>query len=381
MNVLCGHSPETGERQICEHLASGLEQTWSTEQFEHFRHFTGKGLDYVLLCPQCAEEPGQLSWVCGECFVGVAHGARLGTKGGPEIRCREASLQLEQVERWKWPARLIAAAPCGTDWLGVNDRAELMLVSPGRVRSFRLTAWGIPGDEEPLLSSSGSLLLISPTLGTTGVVVDIDSGEKLLEVGTFPGAFFEREGRCLLVHGERLTISDPRTGERLGQLEPGDYQAGGLCVSRDGRWLAATGLLDQPMSSLRIFDLHRWSEPARELCRRDGSWEGKPCWVGSNRLALSGLGDVDALMLPGVRLFDVESGNELPGFVGPEGRLLFDEYLFSLNGGLSLWDVSSGERLLHQSGTVPLAYHPQRRLFLSQEANGEVRLSRLANTR
>ncbi|MBS2039650.1 hypothetical protein JST97_31985, partial [bacterium] len=66
---------------------------------------------------------------------------------------------------------------------------------------------------------------------------------------------------------------------------------------------------------------------------------------------------------------------------GPEGRLVFDEYLFCLQAGLTVWDVATGECLFQQAGTTPLAYHPQRRLFLSQEDNGEVRLSRLANTR
>ncbi|MBS2039963.1 hypothetical protein JST97_33565, partial [bacterium] len=369
MNTLCGHEPESGGRQVCSHLASGLEQTWSTEQFGHFRHFTGKGLDYVLLCPLCSEHPGELSWVCGDCFVEVAHGARLGTRGSPEIRNRQTDLKLELVEKWRWPARLLAATACGNDWVGVNDRAEVMLVSPGRIRSFRLTAWGIPGDEEPELSCARDLLLISPTLGTTGVIANVESGEKVLEIGTFPGAFFERQGRCLLVHGEQLEISDPYTGERVGRLHPGNDPAGGLSVSRDGRWLAATGSPEQPLGSLRVFDLQHWDAAPRELCRRDGSWGSRPCWVGSNRLALSGLGEVDALMLPGIRLFDVESGQEIQGFVGPEGRLVFDEYLFCLQAGLTVWDVATGECLFQQAGTTPLAYHPQRRLFLSQEDN------------
>lgn len=380
MNVLCGHSPEGGGRQVCSHLASGLAETWSTEQFRHIRLFTGKGLEYVLLCPQCADQPGELSWVCGDCFVEVAHGVRLGSRGGPEIRQRPSELRLERVESWRCPSRLLAAVACDPDWVGINDRSELILVNPGRMRSFRLPELP-PGEPPPELGSYGNLLMLSPTSTSTGRVVDIENGETLMDLGSFPGAFFDHQGRCLLIHGPQLSISDPRSGERLGQLEAAGFQAEALSVSRDGSWLAATGSTNQMIDCLLVFDLRHWTQPGRELCRRAGSWTGKPCWVGSNRLALSGLGEVDALLLPGIRLFEAESGHELPGFVGPEGQLIFDEYLFSLHEGLSAWDVASGERLLHQAGTTPLAYHPQRRLFLSQESKGEVRLSRLANTR
>lgn len=381
MRTGCGHPVDSDARQVCSHLAAGLSQTWSTEQFEHLRHFTGQGLDYVLLCPACSPSAGEMTCVCTDCFVEVAHGARLGTRGSPEILTRPGSLLLEVVEKWRWPAKLLGATPYADDWVGLNDRGEVMLVSPGRIKIFRLNDWGIGPSQQAALSCAGDLLLISPTRGASGVIANLESGEKVLEIGPFPAAFFEQDGRRLLIHGEQLAISDVYSGERLGQLPAGGEPPGGLSVSREGRWLAAIGSPDQPLSSLRIFDLRHWNSPPKELCRRDGYWNSRPCWVGPNRLALFGLGEVDALILPGVRLFDVESVSELPGFVGPEGRLLFDEYLFSLHEGLSVWDIASGERLLHQEGTTPLAYHPQRRLFLSQEASGEVRLSRLANTR
>lgn len=72
-------------------------------------------------------------------------------------------------------------------------------------------------------------------------------------------------------------------------------------------------------------------------------------------------------MLDAVRIFDARSGKELRWFAGPAGRLAFDNYLFSFGEtiGTSVWDVTSGERLLADEGTRPLRYHPCARVFLS----------------
>ena len=59
--------------------------------------------------------------------------------------------------------------------------------------------------------------------------------------------------------------------------------------------------------------------------------------------------------------------------------MVFDDYLFSFDApdGTSVWDVSTGERLLHQMGTCPLRYHKGARSFLSLEDDGAFRVSKL----
>jgi hypothetical protein len=53
---------------------------------------------------------------------------------------------------------------------------------------------------------------------------------------------------------------------------------------------------------------------------------------------------------------------------------VFDEHLFALGDGegVSVWDVATGERLLHDAGFHPLRYHPGTRQFLTTNPDGEL---------
>jgi len=95
------------------------------------------------------------------------------------------------------------------------------------------------------------------------------------------------------------------------------------------------------------------------------------------------------LLIPGVRLFDVESGAEKLSFAGPVagsttfstqvrgkeqtvsqrvGVLAFDRWLFSWipQGPFSAWDINDGARVLIAPDFAPLSYHPTLKRFLSQ---------------
>jgi hypothetical protein len=84
-------------------------------------------------------------------------------------------------------------------------------------------------------------------------------------------------------------------------------------------------------------------------------------------------------MIPAVRLFDVRHGQQEQWFYGPErGLLVFDQYLFSASEkGMSVWDVETGERLLHDPTLNPISYHRLTKQFLSILPDGSFRLSRL----
>jgi hypothetical protein len=108
----------------------------------------------------------------------------------------------------------------------------------------------------------------------------------------------------------------------------------------------------------------------------------------------------DVLLIPGVRLFDVESGKEKSSFAGPVagsstcrmrvrgkeqtvshhvGRLAFDRWLFSWlpQGSFSIWDINDGARLFSDPDFAPLSYHPGTRKFISQSSDGALRLTRI----
>jgi hypothetical protein len=70
------------------------------------------------------------------------------------------------------------------------------------------------------------------------------------------------------------------------------------------------------------------------------------CWLGDDLLVVSGLGDDDEALLPGVRIFDVPTGTELTAFPGPHGDLFAaGRRLYSVSpGGLEIWDPFTGER-------------------------------------
>src|SRR5262249_49874610 len=77
-------------------------------------------------------------------------------------------------------------------------------------------------------------------------------------------------------------------------------------------------------------------------------------------LAVSGLGDDDEWMLPGVRLFDPRTGQELAAFAGPAGPLHSDGSRLYSSGpdGLEIWDPTTGERTGRVPGFVPTRRHP-----------------------
>jgi hypothetical protein len=117
-----------------------------------------------------------------------------------------------------------------------------------------------------------------------------------------------------------------------------------------------------------------------------------------------GYGGDDYCLLPAARIFDVASGSELRWFAGPEdpqvpdgkprtevsasgaampwqrqGVFTFDRYLFSCSAlhGTAVWDVDTGERLLHDSDFHPIRYHHGARRFFSVLPDGTFQLSHL----
>ena len=95
-------------------------------------------------------------------------------------------------------------------------------------------------------------------------------------------------------------------------------------------------------------------------------WDGPLCWIDNRTLAVWGYGEDDIWLLPAAVIFDVASGKELRWFAGPQGILFFDDYLFSCSDkhGTTVWDITTGERLLQDPNACPAHYHRGAKQFL-----------------
>ncbi len=114
--------------------------------------------------------------------------------------------------------------------------------------------------------------------------------------------------------------------------------------------------------------------PSRKfLCARDYYWDRAFAWIDDERVAVEGIGDDDAEMIPGARLFDVTQpgtgedwlrsdlpmARELAVLAGPKGRFFSDgTWLFSADEtGLSRWALDDGARTGHLEGFRPTHHH------------------------
>lgn len=258
--------------------------------------------------------------------------------------------------------------------------------------------------------ADGRLVAVCNRWGQRGAVLSTDSGTRLMELDRggddpdqteFPLAWLTRDGRPLLIHGSdwnRLDVTDPVSGVSLtDRLSPVyvegagypdhhlEYFHGRLSVSPGQHRIADDGWVWHPFGAPAVWSVDAWLEgnvweseegaSYRTLCDRD-YWDTPACWLSETEIAIWGLGDGDAWMQPGVRVFNAESGAEVRSFPGPVGRFEFDRYLiaYSTVFGTNVWDVQTGERLLDDPDLRPLGYHPLDKQFLSRSGS-EFRLS------
>lgn len=229
--------------------------------------------------------------------------------------------------------------------------------------------------------------------GQFGVLVDLAGGRERMrldratyqvEQTPFPMAFVRMDGRWALAHAtdwNRLDLTDAATGVRLtprefpaveGERSPPhslDYFHGALHPSPDGRWIVSDGWVWHPVGIPRLWDLRRWrhddvfeaedGESVRQLRFVDYHWNVPMCWLDESRLAIGGIGCDDLAMIPGVEIFDAESGERVGRFAGPTGPLHCDgtRLYASAPDGLEVWDPETGERTGCVPGFTPTHHH------------------------
>ncbi len=412
----CSHADAHTGQRVCRHL-------WSGQADSYAHRFTGAALAYDLVCPSCAEReqvgPGDFVAVCGDCFDATAERAtwvrgERAVLSRPAVAERPTRLSFSH-QMIRLPVALGASlldlqpllASAGSRWLAVTSAGNLVALDLG-ARTWRPIAAlaatiDLERDVSLTVSPDGEMAAVVEEHGQSGVMVDIASGEitMLLDRGAervdearFPLAFARRGDRLLLIQGtdwNRIDAFDPRTGETVVRRPAGeaaahclDYVCSGLSVSPDGNWLIDNGFTSEGAGMPAAFRLDPWLDenpwepevgPSRRyLCQRWDFWDGPLCWIDGATLALWGYGPDRLSLMPAVILFDVATGEPVRWFPGPRGALVFDELLFSLGDGdgVSVWDVETGERLLHDAGFHPLRYHPGARQFLTTNPDGEL---------
>lgn len=370
--------------------------------------FTGRGVEHVLLCPECSKLPDPpLADVCAACFD--ARSAWIlsasGLQGRPEIRGRASAVAFAHraVDVDVPPLQALAPLNDGdrSAWLGVGDDGVLRRIALDVPRAAPIASVDLVPPLRIETSPDGRFAAVVEARGGRGRVYDLASdrltlrlvrGDYHLEHCEFPAAFFHDGERTLLVHGtdwNRLDLSDPATGELLTAREPDkeralDYFHGRLAVSPDGRWLIDDGWIWHPVGALRRVDLRRWRREnvwesedgpsALDLRQVSYFWGGPSCFLDDGTLALWGFGWDAEVMADAALIVDVERGRAKRWFAGPpSGDFSFDRHLVvsTLKDGATVWDVETGERLHHDPAFGLSVHHPRaRRWARSREGGG-----------
>ena len=428
MEVLpCGHAALAGPSKLCQHLLG-------SEGANHVRLLTGAGVEYDICCQGCgraaqAGDRPELSTACEGCVTRCTDGWDFVWQGEPGIRDRAEPISSVTYEA-RLPAAAADLAPAG----GETRSVWLLLTRDGLVGRFDVGSgeWDVIArasvPEEPdhkpwcghvlrrrlHASLCGNFVAVVNDYGHHGQVIDLrtgtvtctlSGGDHHEETVPFSVAFASHEDRTVVIHRtawNRLDVSDAATGDVLtprgltsyrgGEQRPDhylDYFHGALSVSPGGRWVADDGWVWSPVGLLRAWDLRRWmagnpweSEDGpslQTLCQRWYHWDSPVCWISENLIAVSGIGDDDEALLPGVRVIDVNSGAEVSAFALPEHpACLFADgsRLFTAGStSLGVWDPVTGERTGTVLGFSPAVHHP----FAGELAafDGEMRILQL----
>ena len=440
--LACGHDAVAFGAPLCTHL-----QTCQQSGLSCVRWYLGVGLEMEVLCVPCADQRQTGSAVtatrvCEPCFLHAFNEVAdmVGVRGEPGVITREApfatALTITALPVELGPISDLApiSTASGSVWMLLSASGALIRFDADTGMWSAVAECSVPAepDHEPWCGRAlRRRLHVSPCgkfaavvndygrwgqildLGSGRVTMDLDGGDYHPETVPFSLAFFQVRNRTIVIHRSawnRLDLSDPESGELLSVRDtPGygqgenppphylDYFHGALIVDPTGTRVVDDGWIWHPVGVPVVFRLARWhgenvwesdDGPSRlDLCARD-SWDDAIAWLDDHRVAVAGIGDDDAAMVPGARIFDVtRRGKAAPGwsphadellvFAGPSG-LFFSEggWLFASNDtGLSRWDPTTGERTGHLSGFRPTYHHRGTRELVQLVDHNLVRLA------
>lgn len=428
MMLSCGHDRTPVGAPLCSHVRD-CREPW----LSYVKWYIGSGLESELICVPCAEarEKGlsvKAEPVCAECFeyalTEVCDFKRTG--GKPEIRVRSMPFNgaVKETSIPKEFGRIVDVAPVHHDerssWLLLADSGDLFRLDASSGSSARLASARLPSEpnRHPFAghtltrrlhaSLRGEFAAVVNDYGCYGQVMDLRSGKATLtldggdyhpETVPFSFAFAESQGQIVAIHRtawNRLDISDASSGRLLtergptsykhGEARPQhylDYFHGRLYLSPGGTRILDDGWVWHPVGIPVVWSRERWlsengweSEDGttrKEVCAREYYWDHGIAWLDENRVAIGGIGDDDAEMVAGARIFDITStgragrrwrsdwqwAREITAFAGPAGKFFSDgKWLYSADKtGLSRWDLETGSRTGYLGNFQPTHHH------------------------
>ena len=426
--VSCGHGEAPFGVPLCSHVRAAREP-W----LKYVKWFVGSGLDTEFICVECADArdkglSAETAFVCRECFQHATTeiGELTRTGGHPEIRVvsRPFDQSVHETLIPKQCGRILDIAPIKNDsrseWLLLGDagriwRFEAHTEKVESVGHVKITAETVGNSfaghtltTRLHASQDGQFAALVNDYGRYGQVIDLRSGKITLKLDggdyhpeTVPlsFAFASRQGQVVTIHRtawNRLDISDPSTGELLSERGPTSYRSGeqrpqhyldyfhgALYVSPQGTRILDDGWVWHPVGIPVVWSLEQWlsghiweSEDGptkRDVCARTYYWDHGVAWLDEKTVAIGGIGDDDAEMVDGARVFDMTlSGaagpqwrsdwswaREMSVFAGPAGRFFSDgNWLYSVEkDGLSRWDPKAGVRTGRINSFCPTHHH------------------------
>lgn len=358
----CGHAGPATPPRLCVHV-----RDHSQDLSGSYRYYTGIGLEYLLLCRDCAEwtegERPPAALVCADCLERITSdlGEAVGVRGHPEVLLRRDGPEIAPTAvplGDSLASNLIDVAPGASgQWFGLCADGTIVGVGQGWRSATALTAVSLraePHPEQPPrqpirrrlhVSPSGRFAAVVDDYGRFGVVVDLKTGRTTMQLDGGDGhpwtvpfslAFAVHRGREVVVHRtawNRLDVSDPESARILtareptsygrGEAQPAhylDYFHGGLQLSTDGRRLLGDGWVWHPIGIPVVWDLQAWLDDdvwesedgvtRRYLAARSYYWDHGMCWIDAHHVALEGIGSDDDHMVAGARIFDVAQPGE-----------------------------------------------------------------------
>ena len=383
-----------------------------------------------LICVPCADRreqqiPIAVESICQECFTyATTEVLTLARTGGkPEVRERLEPFNstLRDTALPKELGTIIDLAPVNTresSWLLLSEGGQISRFDCETLEFVNLARSSlVPEPDQKTFdnrvakrrlhaSNNGEFAAVVNNYGRFGQVIDLRSGEVTLELDggdyypntvPFSFAFADLNTSVIAIHRtawNRLDLSDPATGKLLTERGPTsytegekrpehylDYFHGALYVSPGSTRILDDGWVWAPVGGPVVWSLQSWlsenaweSEdgPSRtELCWRHYYWDNGMTWLDQTRIAIAGIGDDDADMIEGARIFDVTALHKTPGwfaewdaaeitsFAGPTGLFFSDGVSLFTSGssGLSRWDFIDGVRTGHLRDFQPTHHH------------------------
>ena len=389
--LACGHVARAGDKLVCAHLTGSAEQPLEV----HFA-LTGSGVDYDVLCGDCAGAANpreELVQACEGCVDRADDwGALIRWIGEPEVWHADRRMPaVTETAGAIQPVNEHCIAPLHDGWL-VHTGTELAEVNEaGVVRRLPAPELAAPAAEQAWVHSPRPVLHTSPNgrfaavcidYGTTGAVVDLVSGEVVLPLERedyhaytvpYPFAFVAQDEVVVGTAWNRLEVFALPSGRRRA-ADPGDaaldYFHGRLTANPSGTLVLDDGWVWHPVGIPMVVDVAALPVPLEakkhgtEMVWREW-WDDPVAWVDDRTLVLSGIGGGESRKLPGVLVFDTKTGRRTAMFAGPDGRIWAAGGLLYVRSeaGLERWDPATGTRTGVVAGFHPATHNPATGLF------------------